>query len=236
MKYTSVPFGLAVALVLTAGLVTACGGGGNSQSDGTEAPAAPVFDVQAAVRAMFETPATYELTGSVAAALIGGSADEIFHESDTFIPGAPADPQFGDVLATLLARTRSNSIYTAAQLTSETYYYTDNPFRLVGFDSNNSPVVLTSTGDLPTSALAGQSGTLATGAGTLLVGWTVQAAEVPGTAWVCIGFTSVHSGGTSSQCVRVGANGAILGARVVIDSNGFLFPTIDLRSLSFLPN
>ena len=229
MKYTRVPFRLAVALVLAAGLIAGCGGGGDGQPNGPGAPAAPVFDVQAAIRAMFETPATYQLTGSIPAAAIGGAADEILHETDTFAPVAPPDLRIGDFPATVLTRTTWNSIDPVPRSASETYHYTDNPFRLVAIDSDGFPMVLTSTGDLPTSALPGQSGTVATGAGTLLVGWTVEAAEAPGTAWVCIFFGSVHSGGAGSQCVRVGANGVILGARVVVNS-GFGAPAIDLRS------
>jgi hypothetical protein len=236
MKIMKVPFTLASALVLSAGIIAGCGGGGGGQSTGPEAPAAPVFDVQAAVSAMFETAATFEMTGSLSAIQIGSTADEELHETDTFIPGAPADPRVGDFLATELKRTTWNSITTVPRLASETFYYTESPFRLVAREFGNSSIErYTRIGDFPTNALIGQSGQFATSTFdqstiTDFLFWSVTAAEVPETAWVCLGFFSTHQGISQSQCVRVGANGAILGARVVTDSGGFIFPTTDLRS------
>ena len=234
MNMMRVRFTLASALVLSAGFVAGCGGGGG-QSTGPEGPAAPAFDVQATVSAMFETAATFEMTGSLSAIQTSSTAMEL-HETDTFIPGAPADPRVGDFLATELTRTMWNSIATVPRLASETFYYTESPFRLVARKFGNSSIErYTRIGDFPTNALIGQSGEFATStfdqsSVTDFLSWKVEAAEVPETAWVCLVFFSTHQGISQSQCVRVGANGAILGARLVTDSNGFIFPTTDLRS------
>jgi len=221
VKIVRIRFTLAFVLVLSASIVAGCGGAGGDGGQSTGPEATPVFDVEAAIRAMFDTPATYEMTGSVQ---IGSTASEL-HETDTFTPGAPADSRVGDFLATELARTVDQSV------TRATFYYTESPFRLVALKSNDSSIGrYTRVGDLPSGAFIGQSGELATFAFdessiTSSWSWMVEAAEVPETAWVCLVGSSIHGG--SSHCLRVGANGAILGARVV---SVFGFSTSDLRS------
>jgi hypothetical protein len=222
-------------MALASFLVTSlagCGGGGSGQSTGTEAQAAGVFDVQAAVSAMFQTVASYELTGSLSALQTGGSAIE-FRETDAFMPGAPADPLIGDTLTTVLTRTTSSSTATTPRSETETYHYTANPFRLVARKSGNSFVVrYTRSADLPAQALVGQSGLFANGTedGSTqlhLLNWKVEASGIPGTAWVCLDFIQIRT--RFSQCVRVTASGTILGGRHVIDTSGLGGPVIDLR-------
>jgi hypothetical protein len=220
--------------MLLAALVAGCGGGGGDgggQPSGAGTPG--TFDVQAAVSAMFQTAATYDMSGSVQS----GTTTVALHEIDTFVPGAPPNPQVGAYLATQLVR-KGDPVSapvgaTAPASGTETYYFSPSPFRLVAYTRIDGVLEhVTTTGDLPTSATIGQSGPLGTinvdqSTSVDFLGWNVQAAERPDLAWVCLTFGYRQI--TQSQCVRVGANGTILGGRVVNDGP-LLGLTVDMRS------
>jgi hypothetical protein len=235
MKTKIVHLVLVTALAAGSGLVASCGGGGDTAPLGT--PQGPIaFNVQAAVSAMFDTAATYDMSGSVPASETGTTAIAL-HETDTFVPGAPADPLLGNGPTTLLIRTASPpnvSIgVTTPQSGTETYNFTRAPFRLVARKRADGLVErFTFNADLPSAALIGQSGLAATfgadgGASANQLGWSVEAAETSDTAWVCLLFVQRQI--TNSQCVRTDSKGAILGARVV-NSGPLLGLTADLRS------
>jgi hypothetical protein len=229
MKFTS-SFRLASALGLSAALLVGCGGGDST-------PAATGFDVQAAISAMFQTPASYAMAETLSASQAGGTAVQL-SETDTFAPGAPADPRVGDVPGTVLTRKAGpvpnpNTVgSTVPQSGTETYYYTRGPFRLVARIRDGLFGRYTTTADLPTRALIGDSGQFATFAldqsGAVdQISWRVEAAELPDTAWVCL--VNLEHQFVLSRCVRVDANGAILGARVVTEAALLGLP-VDLRS------
>jgi hypothetical protein len=227
MKITSSRFAFASTLALTTALLAGCGGGDS----------APGFDVQAAISAMFQTPASYAMAETLPASQTGGTAVDL-SETDTFAPGAPADPRVGAVSGTVLTRKAGpipnpNTVGSTVPVSgTETYYYTSGPFRLVARIRDNLFGRYTTTADLPTRAQIGESGAFATfaldqsGAVDQIL-WRVEAAELPGTAWVCL--VDVEHQFTLSQCVRVDANGTILGARVVNEA-GLLGLPVDLRS------
>lgn len=221
----------ASALVFTAALLVSCGGG----DGGPPGPAG--FDVQAAISAMFETPASYDLTASLSASQTGGTAVQL-SETDTFVPGAPADPRAGGVPGTVLTRKAGpipvpNVVgSTVPQSGTETYYYTRDPFRLVARIRDGLFGRFTTTAELPTRAHIGDSGQFATfaldQAGDVdQIVWRVEAAELPDTAWVCL--VNLEHQFKLSRCVRVDASGAVLGARVVNEAALLGLP-VDLRS------
>jgi hypothetical protein len=218
-----------VAWTLGSALLGGCGGGGAS-------PAPPgTFDVRAAISAMFQNAATYQMSGTVPASQTGSVAVEL-HETDTFAPGAPLDPRIGDFPGTRLVREATPPAIpigaTAPTSRSETYYYSPGVFRLVARLRDSVLERFTVSADLPAAAMVGQSGLYATSTvdeSTVanFVQWKVDAADAPDSAWVCLVFAGRQI--STSQCVRVGAQGAITGARIV-NEGPLLGATVDLRT------
>jgi hypothetical protein len=234
MKTKIVHLVLITALAAGSGLVASCGGGGDTAP--LSAPPGPTaFDVQAVVSAMFDTAASYDMTGSIPTSETGTTAIAL-REVDTFIPGAAQDPQVGNVPGTELVReadpiTRFVGA-TAPTSGTETYYFTRSPFRLVAHKHDGLLERFTLTADLPSAAQIGQFG----GLGTFAVDesgffnsltWSVEAAETTDTAWVCLKFGEHQT--VQWHCARTNTQGAILGARVV-NTGPLLGFTVDLRS------
>jgi hypothetical protein len=220
---------LVSAMTTTAALMAGCGGGGSAQPTG--------FDVQAAFAAMLGTPATYVMTANFSASQTGSTA-VVLSETDTFTPGAPADPRVGDFPGTEIARVAGplpnpNTIGATVPSTgTETFYFSPSPFRLVAHTSGSTFERFTATAELPTSAQVGEQGqfgllTLDQSTVATQVTWSVESAETADTAWVCMGFSSRVI--PRSLCVRVNMKGALLGERVV-NYGPLMGLTVDLRS------
>jgi hypothetical protein len=227
---------LRIGLLFVASLVSACGGGGGGSEQPGTGTTPGTFNVQAVLSAFYQTPATYALTESLTAAQTGSSAVTL-HAVDTFVPGVTPDPQVAAATSATMITTKVDPVTvdlgsTLPQSSTTTYYYAVEPFRLVARASNSALSYFTLGSELPTSASIGQSGLYGTlGDNTYgqaaSVFWSVEAAETPGTAFVCLSITGRQI--SYEQCARVAANGAIIGERVY--NNGpLLGVTVDLRS------
>jgi hypothetical protein len=215
MSFVRQSFLFAATLSVAAALLAGCGGGGGAQSS-TAAPA--TVDVQAAVTALLQTGGTFHSSCPLA------GTSTVADMTNAFIPGAPPNAAFSGALATTHTATGTSTGPVTIVPSTETFYYTTNPVRIVGLASSSGSLVrFTPTTDFPTAASIGQSGQFAAGTQDQStqfenLNWSVEASDVANTAWVCLHFVQIRT--QQAQCVLVTPVNALVGYRVVTDLGG----------------
>jgi hypothetical protein len=204
------------ALMACTGFLAGCGGGSDAE---TTAPAAPVFNMDAAFSTLLQRGASFDLTGT--------AYDTEYHETVTYAPEDPT-PVLGDVYPTSRhSVTTWTTSFPTRGTTSEVLYYTLNPLRFAGSGSPSLTLRYVWVSDLPTNGVAGQSGYFARGMDDTAEGyvggrqrvsvtWSLAPTEAPDTVWACL--TYLFDNGYRSECLRIDAQGNILGARVSRES------------------
>lgn len=216
--------GLALAAA-SAVLLAACGGGGGGADAGD--PLQQPYNLDTAItKALATTTTVSNLTAT--------NAGTTYTLSMTFTPVADA------VFEGALAKTSLQSVTVsggpgASETDATTLYYRTGPYFETGqIDSDGAYTLFTRTGDLPSSARPGDSGNLNTGVtytdntkATVFANstttWSVVA-DTTTTAFACMNttVTEVSPPDTSTQsiCLKINANGDVVGGRVTVTALG----------------
>lgn len=211
-------------------LLCACGGGGGTSGGQAEPPPVPP---------PVEPPAlTFNMDAAYATALATGVGSDRMPETSSasgrllVVSYQPTtDGQF-------LGQTYRRSLMNASMLASagslvptivsaSTISYSLNPTLIAGqFDSQGNLTRYLPLGNLPTSAVVGQTGPYARALvydgpteqkllSEQLVSWSVEA-DTATTAWACLTFTRSDGNAAEKDCLRIDSAGSVSGIKMQV--------------------
>ncbi len=211
-------------------LLAACGGGGGGSGSGgggvNPPPAAATFN--------FDNAAERVLTlgTSLGASATDGTTTLTLQYSVT----PQTDAAFENTLRRRsIERARLLRGSTVLSDESATVFYGTGPTRFFGSTDADGYTVVTSTGNLPTAGMVGQSGafltsitysdsTKATIVARETQTWSLETGPSASTAYACLNSSYLTAGGapdgSAAQCYLIDTTGNVSGLRVTITADG----------------